>query len=49
MNRIVAGVLLYLVCLVRVAIVTMFGTPADGTVTVAKARDWFKVSVTYRK
>ena len=36
-----------LVCLVRVAIVTMLGTPAEGTVTVANARDWFKVSVTW--
>jgi hypothetical protein len=30
-----------------VAMATMFGMPADGVVTVANARDWFRVSVTY--
>ena len=35
-----------LVCLESVAIETILGTPADGTVTVAKALNWFKVSVT---
>ena len=35
-----------LVCLESVAIETILGTPADGTVTVEKARNWFKVSVT---
>ena len=39
---------MYLICLLSVAIVTMLGIPAEGTVTVAKARDWFNVSVTYK-
>jgi hypothetical protein len=30
-----------------VAMATMLGMPADGVVTVANARDWFRVSVTY--
>ena len=36
-------------CLVRVAMVTMFGTPALGTDTVAQARDCARVSVTWKK
>ena len=38
---------LNLVCLVSVAIVTMLGTPALGTETVAQALDWARVSVTW--
>ena len=36
----------YLVCFERLVMATMFGVPGEGTVKVAYALNWFKVSVT---